>query len=130
MCVLIEDASVPPSDILAVVPSLSRCKSFKKNLLIGTQFGSGLALSTYWIASGSEVRAHEFVPSTPANLTGVDVPQRIETLATSGNYFTMLGVRPQIGRVFTVRDPARRCSSTAPVVAPGSPQFSSRARRA
>ena len=42
--------------------------------------------------------------STPANLTGVDVPQRIEVLATSGNYFTMLGVRPQIGRVFTQKD--------------------------
>ena len=42
--------------------------------------------------------------STPANLTGVDLPQRIEALATSGNYFTMLGVRPQIGRVFTQKD--------------------------
>ncbi|MGA7623072.1 MAG: ABC transporter permease [Candidatus Acidiferrales bacterium] len=42
--------------------------------------------------------------STPATLTGVDLPQRIETLATSGNYFTMLGVRPQIGRVFTQKD--------------------------
>ena len=42
--------------------------------------------------------------STPATLTGVDVPQRIEALATSGNYFTMLGVRPQIGRVFTQKD--------------------------
>src|SRR5580704_11319489 len=39
-----------------------------------------------------------------AILTGVDVPQRIEVLATSGNYFTMLGVRPQIGRVFTQKD--------------------------
>jgi putative ABC transport system permease protein len=42
--------------------------------------------------------------STPATLTGVDLPQRIEALATSGNYFTMLGVRPQIGRVFTQKD--------------------------
>jgi putative ABC transport system permease protein len=42
--------------------------------------------------------------STPANLTGVDLPQRIEALATSGNYFTMLGVRPQIGSVFTQKD--------------------------
>ena len=42
--------------------------------------------------------------STPATLTGVDLPQRIEALATSGNYFTMLGVRPQIGRVFTQGD--------------------------
>jgi predicted permease len=42
--------------------------------------------------------------STPATLTGVDLPQRIEALATSGNYFTLLGVRPQIGRVFTQKD--------------------------
>ena len=42
--------------------------------------------------------------STPATLTGVDRPQRIEALATSGNYFTMLGVGPQIGRVFTQED--------------------------
>ncbi len=42
--------------------------------------------------------------STPATLTGVDLPQRIEALATSGNYFTMLGVRPQIGHVFTQKD--------------------------
>jgi len=42
--------------------------------------------------------------STPATLTGVDLPQRIEALATSGNYFTMLGVGPQIGRVFTQED--------------------------
>jgi putative ABC transport system permease protein len=42
--------------------------------------------------------------STPTNLTGVDLPQRIEALGTSGNYFTMLGVRPQIGRVFTQKD--------------------------
>jgi predicted permease len=42
--------------------------------------------------------------STPANLTEVERPQRIEALATSGNYFTMLGVEPQIGRVFTQKD--------------------------
>lgn len=42
--------------------------------------------------------------STPATLTGVDRAQRIEVLATSGNYFTMLGVSPQIGRVFTHKD--------------------------
>ncbi|MGA8232122.1 MAG: ABC transporter permease [Candidatus Acidiferrales bacterium] len=40
----------------------------------------------------------------PANLTGVERPQRIEALATSANYFTMLGVPPQIGRVFTQKD--------------------------
>jgi len=40
----------------------------------------------------------------PANLTGVERPERIEVLATSANYFTMLGVQPELGRVFTMKD--------------------------
>jgi predicted permease len=40
----------------------------------------------------------------PVALTGSDRPQRIEVLATSPNYFTMLGVQPQIGRVFTQKE--------------------------
>jgi predicted permease len=40
----------------------------------------------------------------PANLTDVERPERIEVLATSANYFTMLGVHPAIGRVFTPKD--------------------------
>jgi predicted permease len=40
----------------------------------------------------------------PANLTDVERPERIEVLATSANYFTMLGVQPEIGRVFTQKD--------------------------
>ncbi|MGH9713359.1 MAG: ABC transporter permease [Candidatus Acidiferrales bacterium] len=40
----------------------------------------------------------------PVALTGIDRPLRIEVLATSPNYFTMLGVQPQIGRVFTQKE--------------------------
>src|SRR6202041_3762208 len=40
----------------------------------------------------------------PANLTDVERPERIEVLATSANYFTMLGVQPALGRVFTQKD--------------------------
>ena len=40
----------------------------------------------------------------PANLTAVERPERIEVLATSPNYFTMLGVQPELGRVFTMKD--------------------------
>jgi len=40
----------------------------------------------------------------PANLTDVERPERIEVLATSANYFTMLGVQPALGRVFTKKD--------------------------
>ena len=38
------------------------------------------------------------------NLTGGEKPERIELLATSTNYFTMLGARPELGRVYTVND--------------------------
>ncbi len=40
----------------------------------------------------------------PANLTDVERPERIEVLATSANYFTMLGAQPELGRVFTQKD--------------------------
>ena len=39
-----------------------------------------------------------------ANLTGGDHPLRIEFLAGSPNYFTMLGVQAQLGRVFSQQD--------------------------
>src|SRR6202140_5384205 len=34
------------------------------------------------------------------NLTGDGVPQKVQTFQVSANFFTMLGVRPQLGRVF------------------------------
>ena len=39
-----------------------------------------------------------------ANLTGGDHPERIACLAVSPNYFTMLGVTPELGRIFTQQD--------------------------
>jgi putative ABC transport system permease protein len=39
-----------------------------------------------------------------ANLTGGDHPERVACLAGSANYFTMLGVTPQLGRIFTPLD--------------------------
>jgi predicted permease len=42
--------------------------------------------------------------SADANLTGGDQPERIELLGTSPSYFTMLGVQPQLGRVYTPQD--------------------------
>src|SRR6266851_3388709 len=41
------------------------------------------------------------------NLTGAKEPQRLELLVVSPNYFSMLGVTPQIGRVFGAEDFAR-----------------------
>lgn len=42
-----------------------------------------------------------------ANLTGSDRPERIELLAVSPNYFSLLGANPQLGRVFGQQDQAQ-----------------------
>jgi putative ABC transport system permease protein len=42
-----------------------------------------------------------------ANLTGSDHPERIELLAVSPNYFSLLGASAQIGRVFGPQDQAQ-----------------------
>jgi len=42
-----------------------------------------------------------------ANLTGSDRPERIELLAVSPNYFTLLGANAQLGRVFGPQDDAK-----------------------
>ena len=39
-----------------------------------------------------------------ANLTEVDEPERVEVLLVSPAYFEMLGVRPQLGRLFNAND--------------------------
>jgi predicted permease len=39
-----------------------------------------------------------------ANLTGSDRPERVELLAVSTNYFSMLGAKAQLGRVFGPQD--------------------------
>src|SRR6187401_3123210 len=39
-----------------------------------------------------------------ANLTEVDVPERVEVLLASPTYFDVLGVRPQLGRLFRQDD--------------------------
>src|SRR5262249_33413359 len=39
-----------------------------------------------------------------ANLTGGEHPDRVEFLGTNTNYFTLLGVTAQLGRVYTVAD--------------------------
>jgi putative ABC transport system permease protein len=38
------------------------------------------------------------------NLTGGEKPERVELLATSANYFTMLSARPELGRIYTAND--------------------------
>ena len=44
--------------------------------------------------------------SIDANLTEMDQPERVETLLASPSYFDVLGVRPQLGRLFGPEDTA------------------------
>ncbi|HWG48219.1 MAG TPA: ABC transporter permease [Candidatus Acidoferrales bacterium] len=49
----------------------------------------------------------------PANLTGGEHPERVDILGVSPNYFELLGVRPQLGRVFDSRDIAEGFAEAA-----------------
>ena len=53
-----------------------------------------------------------------ANLTGTKEPQRLELLAVSPNYFSILGATPQMGRLFGSQDEARGFA-TAAVISDG-----------
>jgi putative ABC transport system permease protein len=48
--------------------------------------------------------------ATSANLTGAKQPERLEALATSPNYFSMLGATPQNGPIVT----GSHCADTDP----------------
>ncbi len=48
-----------------------------------------------------------------ANLTGSDRPERIEVLAVSPNYFSLLGAQAQLGRVFGQQDQAEGFAEAA-----------------
>jgi len=43
---------------------------------------------------------------TTVNLTGGDRPDRLDVLAVSPNYFSILGAQPELGRLFDARDTA------------------------
>jgi putative ABC transport system permease protein len=50
----------------------------------------------------ADVAAYE--PGGGATMTGEGEPQRISLRGVTGNYFTVLGVRPALGRTFTPRE--------------------------
>jgi putative ABC transport system permease protein len=66
----------------------------------------GISAPELWdLRDRSNVFEHiSVIYPSDGNLTGGEKPQRIELLATSTNYFTMLAARPELGRVYTAND--------------------------
>jgi putative ABC transport system permease protein len=66
----------------------------------------GMSVPEFWDLRDKSGVFQEISAAWPvdANLTGGEHPDRVEFLGTSTNYFTLLGVRAQLGRVYTVQD--------------------------
>jgi len=66
----------------------------------------GMSVPELWDLRDKAAVFQEISPVWPvdANLTGGEHPDRVEFLGTSTNYFTLLGARAQVGRVYTVED--------------------------
>ena len=52
----------------------------------------------------SAARSGTSATTSRANVTGREKPERVEANAVSTNYFTLLGAKPQMGRVFNSGD--------------------------
>jgi putative ABC transport system permease protein len=66
----------------------------------------GMSVPEFWDLRDKAGVFQEISAAWPvdANLTGGDRPDRVEFLGTSTNYFSLLGVRAQLGRVYAVDD--------------------------
>ena len=82
----------------------------------------GLGITEDWFStaqyldvknSGSGLEEVALAYGANENLTGDGEPERIATLRASSSLFTMLGVRPALGRVFTAEDDTRVPANTA-----------------
>jgi predicted permease len=84
----------------------------------------GLAITQDWFStgqyfdvknSGSGLEQVAIVYGANENLTGDGAPERIATVRVSSNLFTMLGVKPAAGRLFTA-DEDRQLPSNAAIL--------------
>lgn len=66
----------------------------------------GMSVPEFWDLRDKSGVFQEISAAWPvdANLTGGEHPDRVEFLGTSTNYFTLLGAKAQLGRVYTVAD--------------------------
>jgi putative ABC transport system permease protein len=103
--VLLRPLPFPESDRLVVLAGKG-----KESLLGGT-----VAYPDYedWRARAQSFEDMACFLNTGLNLTGVDPPVALPSRRVSWNFFPMLGVRPQLGRLFTDQDDRPGASPTA-----------------
>src|SRR5256885_1105027 len=66
----------------------------------------GMSIPEFWDLRDKSGIFQDMSAAWPvdANLTGGEHPDRVEFLGTSTSYFTLLGIRAQLGRVYTAQD--------------------------
>jgi putative ABC transport system permease protein len=81
----------------------------------GTLIGSGVAYPDYedWRARAQSFEDVACFLNTGFNLTGVDTPVALPGRRVNWNLFQLLGIRPQLGRLFTQQDDRPGAAATA-----------------
>jgi len=103
--VLLRPLSFPEPDRLVVLAGKGR----------ETLIGAGVAYPDYedWRARAQSFEDMACFLNTGLNLTGVDPPVALPSRRVSWNFFPMLGVKPQLGRLFTDQDDRPGATPTA-----------------
>jgi putative ABC transport system permease protein len=89
--VLINPLPYPDSDRLVMISQTNN----------GTEISVSLLNFQDWQARAKSFEELGGVSWVTFNLTGVDTPQRLAGQAVTLNYFSILGVQPQLGRIFS-----------------------------
>ena len=102
--VILNPLPFPESDRLAVISETNND---------GTEMSVSLLNFQDWQARSRSFEELGGVRWVTFNLTGVDTPQRLPAQAVTLNYFSILGVQPQLGRIFSSEEDKYGAARTA-----------------
>jgi len=102
--VILNPLPFPDSDRLVVINETNND---------GTEISVSLLNFQDWQARSKSFEELGGVSFVTFNLTGVDTPQHLVGQAVTLNYFSILGVQPQLGRIFSAEEDKYGAASTA-----------------